>query len=234
MRKILFSAFVISALLITVTTATGAYFSDSVTVSGNTFSTGTWATPTPSAGAGDVVINEVMWMGSKDLGLPANDGPNDQWIELKNVSSHTINLKNLYITYKSDAGNENKLAEITGDYNISTGGLYLISHYTLLNSAIKNSPQLSGTTSVNNFGINKFQIKVYSSSAKTLLIDTAGNGSGQPAQGDAVNFYAMERNSSPGVGSDYTNWYTCTDSSTTATYWKASRVERGTPGGPNV
>lgn len=70
--------FLPAALLFIIVTYTGAYFSDSVSSSGNTVAAGTW-TPGP------VTITEVLYdpVGT-DSGL--------EWVELKNTGQYTIDL----------------------------------------------------------------------------------------------------------------------------------------------
>jgi predicted ribosomally synthesized peptide with SipW-like signal peptide len=175
--------------------------------------------------SGDVVINEVMWMGS-------SGNEKDQWVELRNTTDHDIHIDGWYLTYRSNADNENKLLEIPDNRVIKKGGYYLASYYIKNNSAIKVTPD---SDDMNNFGYEKFQIKLYASSAKTSLIDTAGSGDRIPTKGDKDHFYSMERDNIPGEGDDYDNWYTCLDNSDTMkSYWDDDRTERGTPGAKNL
>lgn len=183
-----------------------------------------------SVDAGDAVINEIMWMGSADNGSPADDGSKDQWIELKNVSGRDLHLKGLYLTFKNEnTGNENKLAEIGNNRIVKDGEYFLLSHYNKSNSAIKEERD----DNMENFDINKFQIKLYSDSSKSVLIDAAGSGDKEPTEGDKSNFYSLERKSTPGDGTNYSNWKTCTDISS-STYWDTGRTELGTPGHDNL
>lgn len=78
MKKIMNRWFLIVAMLFVAVSYTGAYFSDSVISSGNTFSAGTWV-------PGPVTITEVLYdpVGT-DTGL--------EWVELTNTGSYTINL----------------------------------------------------------------------------------------------------------------------------------------------
>ncbi|TSC95411.1 MAG: periplasmic copper-binding [Parcubacteria group bacterium Athens1014_10] len=209
----------------------GAGFSDEEIIS-NTVDSGSWAiTPPTPPEPGDVIINEVMWMGSKDIDKPVKDGPKDQWVELKNVSGRDLHLKGLYLTYKSNASNENKLAEINNNRLVRAGEYYLITYYTKDNSAINVSPDQNIDK---NFDYGKFQIKLYTDNTKLVLIDTAGDGIGEPAKGDKNNFYSMERNDIPGNGTDYNNWHSCLDPNSTALYWDTGRTEQGTPGYYNL
>jgi hypothetical protein len=176
------------------------------------------------AKAGDVVINEVMWMGSKGK-------PMDQWVELKNVSDKDMHIKDWYLTYKSNAGNELKLIEIKDNRILKKGEYLLLSYYTKGNSAINVQPDDDG---MDDFGYQKFQIKLYTDSTRKNLIDVAGDGIQEPKEGDKANYYSMERNNIPGDGADYKNWHTCLDSSSTELYWDSNSKEQGTPGHENL
>ena len=207
-------------------------FSDVEKIPGTVESEGEITPPPPSSG--DVIINEIMWMGSKDNPdvSPSYDGPKDQWIELKNVSGEDLHLKGWYLTYKKESsGNENKLFEIKNDRVVKDGEYFLISHYNKSNSAI--NVQRDNTKAINDFDYGKFQIKLYTNKDKIVLIDVAGSGNGEPTVGDKNNYYSMERNDDPGDGTDYNNWHTCLDQTSTALYWDSGRTERGTPGAAN-
>ena len=78
MRLFFHKGFLTIAMLFVGITYTGAYFSDSVSVSGNTFSTGIW-------NPGRVVINEVLYD-------PSGTEPNDEWVELYNAGGMSVDL----------------------------------------------------------------------------------------------------------------------------------------------
>lgn len=67
---------------------TGAYFSDRVSTTNNTFSAGTWSV-TPSATAtpapARVVINEVLY-------APSGPDPNGEWVEIYNAGGTAVDL----------------------------------------------------------------------------------------------------------------------------------------------
>lgn len=169
-----------------------------------------------------------MWMGSKPDSNHRYHGPKDQWIELKNVSGRNIpSLKGFYLTYKkASSGNENKLVEISYDEEVRNGATILLSYYSENNSAINKLPD-DKMSAMEDY--DAFQIKLYLKKNSNLLIDIAGDGKSKPSQGDTENFYSMERNASPGDGSDYNNWHTCSDPDSTALYWDTGETERGTP-----
>lgn len=103
-KLILRSILIILAVASTSIGSTNAYFSDSVVISGNVFSTGTWST---------IVINEVYYFGDKE------------WVELYNISSSVADIKGWSICNSSnDCGklNPEKKTEIPA------GGYVLVSH----------------------------------------------------------------------------------------------------------
>lgn len=170
---------------------------------------------------GDVVINEVMWMGSFEK-------EKDQWVELRNISDKNIHMKDWYLTYESNSGKETPLLEIKDDRVIKKGKYFLAAYYSKNNSAIDVNPD---SDDMKNFGYKKFRLRLYSNVGR--LIDTAGKGIEIPPKGDSENFFSMQRTNEPGDGTDWTNWKTCRDILTTEKYWDTGSTERGTPGADN-
>lgn len=219
-KKIKF-IFLPMALIFIGITYTGALFSDSVLVSNNNFSTGTWDTEP------DVVINELMWMGS--VGHPS-----DEWIELKNISDHPIDLSGWQLTRKS-SGSEVLMLTIESG-SITANGYFLISNYakSSTSSALNVDPNLVDTdVSLAN---SDLQIKLYKGDwhNSSNLIDMADDGFGSPLAGlNSTQKQSMSRNSSPGDGTLIGNWHTDIVSNSLL-YWDIIGNNYGTPGGPNV
>jgi len=174
----------------------------------------------------DVIINELMWMGS-------GKNANDQWVELKNISDKVLNLKGCQLKHKSDSGGEIKLAYLPDDADIilNPDDYYLVSHYTKGYSHINIEPNFGGTSNVNNFHLNNLQLKLY---CDGNLIDTADDGLEDGAlAGEYVDgsvWKSMSRKDVPGDGTSVDDW--CTAS--TAINWDAGKTELGTPGAANV
>lgn len=105
-------AFMILAMLFVSVTYTGAYLSDSVAVSGNTFTAGVWDS------GPEVVLNEAMVNPANESG----SNPNGEWIEIVNVSSTTVDVNGWIIedsvsnSYVISATNTN-----TGTTTIAAG-----------------------------------------------------------------------------------------------------------------
>lgn len=205
---------------------TVAYSSDVEKSENNLFQAGTWDDDSLFPQPGDIILNEIMWMGSKDVGSPSYDGPDDQWVEIKNVAGKDLHMDGVCLYFKNAvSGNENKFAEIGNNRIIMSGGYFLLSNYLKNNSAI----DVQRDDDMDNFGVDKFQITMYTDCEKSVLLDTAGDGSGKPTKGDDVNFSSMERNVTPGNGSDYANWHTNSDPASTTLYWDLNRTETGSP-----
>ena len=81
MKKYFRRGFLIAAMFFVATTYTGAYFSDSVSVSGNTFATGVWVTP------GRIVINEVLYDS-----IESGTDTQYEWVEFYNAGGTAIDM----------------------------------------------------------------------------------------------------------------------------------------------
>jgi len=220
------TAAAVSAVLLGFAFSSGrtlALLSDTETSSGNTITVGVW----DSVGPGDVVINEVMWMGS----FSSSD---DEWVELRNMTGGEIDLSGWQITKWVAGTHEELMLTIPNGKKIPAHGYFLISNFDKTTSKINVEPNLvdSSVVLVN----SNLQIKLYDGvwNSGGTLIDTADDGSGAPAAGDNGSKFAMERNDTPGDGTVATNWHTCLDSSSTGLYWDAGATERGTPGAANL
>lgn len=185
---------------------------------------------------GDVVINEIQWMGT-------NISPNDQWIELRNMTDQPVDITGWQLTMQTSVG-ESPMYTVSTSASIPANGYFLISQFDETNSALKNPPDLisaTGTIPDPNFEMPAIDvhIKLYKGdwTEMTNLIDTADDGDGEPAAGLSMlngvpAFYAMERNAMPGNGADASNWHTVF--ADTNTYFDDGMTSvRGTPGGVN-
>ncbi|OGY27007.1 MAG: hypothetical protein A2Z42_02420 [Candidatus Woykebacteria bacterium RBG_19FT_COMBO_43_10] len=188
---------------------TAPFFSDTETSTNNTLSVADSFDPNP----GDVVINELMWMGS-------TKGASDEWIELRNMTGRTIDIGGWQITKWAPAGggSEQLMLTIPAGKTIPPNGFFLIAQVpnsdpgTALNVAPDHT-----TTSITLHNDN-LQVRLFVSNWDTggTLIDTAGN-KGTPLAGEhkvstPKKFYSMERNNTPGDGTLVANWHTATTS----------------------
>lgn len=173
-----------------------------------------------AAELGDVIINEVMWMGSSKSSA-------DEWIELRNMSNNTIVFSaNPWSIYKN-----NILMLVIDNGNLDPGGYFLISNYNLSNSVLNIDPDLV-TTAVSLSNSNA-QYKLYDSPDNLgNLIDMADDGVGNPAAGEYIadsKWSSMERNLIPGDGTQTSNWHTAIKSEG----FDIGATEQGTPGAEN-
>ncbi len=166
------------------------------------------------AASGDIVINEIMWMGS-------TASTADEWIELKNTTDADIDLSGWTIEGAATSGGA---ITIAASYTIIPAhGYFLISNYleTDSSSKLNIAPNLV-TTSVS---LPNTQLLLILKDSTNAEIDRADDGSGVPLAGDNTNKYSMERNDVPGDGSLAINWHTATSSSG----FDAGATEKGTP-----
>lgn len=175
---------------------------------------------------GDVVINELMWMG--DLGDYLHE-----WIELRNTSDKDIDLSDWNIT--KNTGTEAFLdISLTGLTIKATGDASGDDYFLISNSAadacnLKDGMTVDKVDASVDLSNTALQIKIYSytwnaSNNENICIDTAWNGAA-PTKGDNTNKYSMERVATPGDGTDPDNWQTAEDS----VNWDTACTERGTP-----
>ena len=182
-------------------------------------------------GLGDLIINELMWMGST--------GKNsDEWVELDNKTSQELDLSNCHLT-KITGGVEELMLSFPKGSSVAADGLYLVSNYTKTNSNISAEPSLVDTAmSLSNSAL---QVNLYCGGEEwndgiSILIDKAGDG-GAPLAGDngdnsadpIIPRKSMSRKSIPGSGTSEDNW--CTASS--AVNWDSGIIDLGTPLGVN-
>ena len=182
---------------------------------------------------GDIVINELMWMGSY---LKSKD----EWIELKNTTSYDLDISGFQITKLIGYGltkQEVLMLTIPDGIVIPANGFFLISRFSESDSRISITPNLIDTN-VDLRDAN-LQIKVYKAdwNNSSNLIDTADDGNGLPAAGYEGLFFhlSMERNDIPGNGANESSWHTCLELLGTRPYWDHPDLfNLGTPNDRNL
>ena len=198
----------------------GAGFYDEERVS-NVFAAGEWG-----ADEGDVVINEIMWMGSE--GNTA-----DEWIELKNTTGEDIDLTGWEIE-RAGTGGSPILMIPSG--TITAGGYFLIANYDSGASAISDAIAVDWATTgmkLDNGGEVLTLKDEYSN-----LIDTTPSGAwakGVNEVGENPKKKSMERNDDPGTGASADDWHTCEDDGCKSTiFWDVEADNYGTPKAANL
>lgn len=191
----------------------------------------------PAIGPGDVVVNEVMWMGS-DAGFA------DQWIELRNMTDQDIDLGQWTIDNARQSNQPAYMIPAGTGSVIEAEDIFLI---TRVNVNTPNSA-LAVPADINNASINLAN----TDNGDLLLKDAEGNlideaaGDPWPAGRNDPNQkrWSMQRGQTPGDGLDPANWYTC-DRDVLAgdgtleqmnDYWQEGhqKINCGTPGHSNL
>lgn len=165
----------------------------------------------------EVIINEVMWMGS-------TKSTADEWIELYNMTDQDIPLAGWRITCLDGNGSETLMLTIPADKIIQKNDYFLISNYDKghNNTILDIKPDFIDTAVL--LSNSKLQIKLYNQSGK--LVDIADDGIGVPLAGSkVVPMASMERNDIPGDGTLAENWHTAVES---INFIKGV-LEKGTP-----
>ena len=163
---------------------------------------------------GDVVINEVMWFG---VNSQDEDG-NDEFIELRNTTDEWINLDLWQISNENDF-----VVGLPPGSRIAPNGTFAILDHTL-EPYSDGVPQdelsafQNGDLVVDPFNDNRAarlylkdgQLELFLKDPRGNLIDQAGDGGPAFFGGEDSRVQrSMERNSTPGDGSDPANWHAC-------------------------
>jgi len=178
---------------------------------------------------GDVVINEIMWMGS-------DESTADEWIELRNTTDDEIDITGWRIDNAKSGGGDFVIEDSGAVFTVPVDGYFLIARKTEGDSAMSVDPDLVASMSFSN---------TYSSNGALFLRDAEENlidrtpeptGSDWPAgekkDGETTTYHSMERNDTPEDGTDEDDWHTCiSDTCNDGTFWDVDNgVNYGTPG----
>lgn len=178
---------------------------------------------------GDVVINELMWMGSVE-----DEG--DEWIELRNMTDRDIDLSNWDIM-SAGKGNGGHI-EIPHGYEIRAGGYFLITAKKWKDTEINLSKDLKkdeGYTHVSGMDLKDEGEQLVLRNKNKEVIDTAWQDEQWPDgfRGEYLNM-SMERDEEIQDGEIKSSWHTCSDEKCNdEEYWKKEGVNFGTPGKKN-
>lgn len=193
-------------------------FSDVEAIGLHSIKTGEWLS------LGDVVINEIMWMGSTASSA-------DEWIELKNMTNQAIPLTGWKLEKAGDGGTT--LTIPTGKV-IPANGYFLIANYGKSHATsaldveadfITTSVELKQSANGN----------IVLKTADNDVIDTALGATAWPAGSHGTLEQSMERNDIPGDGTIAANWHTCVSgAANSAPYWDTTGPNFGTPKAPNL
>jgi len=188
-----------------------SFTSGQATITGVTLSTA-------ASFPGDVVINELMWMGS-------SGNEYDEWIELRNTTGSPADLTGWKI---DGAGSDSDSITLSG--TIPASGYFLISHFVSSSSAIKDAivvDQVIAGISLVNTGE---QLTLKSASGVTIDQTPSGTWVAGTHTSPATVERSMERNDNPSTG-----WHTCLNvACNDTTYWDAEGDNYGTPKAANL
>ncbi len=184
-----------------------------------------------AAEPGDVVINEIAWMGS-------SASSKDEWIELKNMTSQDIDISGWTIKGASSGGGDIIIPEDGGEHIICANNFYLISYYSIADRII--DPETTILDVIVGWRVkNMGNISLANANNGDLVLKDGGGKVIDIAKGDqwAAGTYkksegiycSMERNTPPNDGSLAENWHTATDSQG----FIVGAIEKGSPGKEN-
>jgi hypothetical protein len=185
------------------------------------------------ADEGDVVINELMWMGS----FGDND---DEWIELRNTTDEDIDISNWRILGAGKGSGDRAHVQIPNGYTIEANGYFLITKKKWNKTEISLSKDLDkneGMTNVEGMDLDDNSEKLTLEDKNRKVIDVAWkDGCHWPAGWHGIFLHmSMERDKKPDNGKDASSWHTCVDSKCNdKTYWDHEGFDFGTPGKENL
>lgn len=192
-----------------------ALLTDTATSTDNTFSA---STVFPGA-AGSVVINEIMWSGS-------SMGSDDEWIELRNMTSSVIDLSNWVVEKLGTAPSPN--ITIPSGNSIGPNGFFLISNDPKSSSIFDIDPDYqTASVSLDNDG-EQLVLKNNTSA----IVDTANGLVAWYAGSNSAPRKSMERNSTPGDGTLIANWHTASTQANLDIAATESATPKSTNGAP--
>lgn len=212
--------FLAAALFMTQSTL--ALFSDTATSTGNVFA----ASENFGVSAGDVVINEVMWMGTIGVG----GGATDEWLELRNMTNEVIDLTGWEIV---NAGSGVGTPVVLSG-TIPASGFWLLSRSVISSSAI--SDTITADHVASGLSLSNGGEQLTLRDASDVVIDQTPADDWPAGSNTGGDRKSMSRNDPPGDGTLDSNWHTCIDAGCNdTTYWDATEGNNyGTPKGANL
>jgi len=215
---------------------TNSFFNDQASIKGITFSTGSW----DEAGegeeqleVGDVVINEIMWMGSVD-------NENNEWIELKNMTDEEIDISNWRINGAGKGKGENAHLQIPNGYSIKANSYFLILKEKSNKTEINLTEDLGKDQGMDNkSGMDLLDEgeELRPSAKEGLVLDVAWKDNENWPAGESKDGLnkSMQRNLDSGDGKEAENWNTANIFEANGkVYWKSEDKNFGTPRNENI
>jgi len=179
--------------------------------------------------SGDVVINEIMWMGSAD-------DKDDEWIELRNMTDREIDLSNWDIKYAGKGKNAH--IEIPHGYSIKANGYFLLTAKKWDDTAINLNKDLAkdeGYSHISSMDLADDGEQLVLKNKNKDIIDEAWQDKKWPDGWHGIFLHmSMERDNEAGDGKLKSSWHTCIDKKCNdKDYWHKEWLNFGTPGKKN-
>lgn len=207
---------------------TNSSFSDTAKIEGISFSAGSWP-----AGGADVVINEVMWMGSFE-------DENDEWIELRNMTDEEADISGWRILNGGAGSGPGSHLQIPDGYTIKANGYFLITKKkwdkTEINLA-KDLEKDEGMANTAGMNLKSGGEKLTLEDKEGNVVDTAWKDKHHWPDGWHGIFLhmSMERDNDPDDGTLASSWHTCLSGKCNdKEYWDHEGFNFGTPGKKNL
>lgn len=215
------------------------YFSDLAEIDLDVAS-GAWqVVPPTEVTSSDVVINEIMWMGSRrDTGSGISE---DEWVELRNMTAASIDISGWVIDNTASSGGS---LTIPAGSVIPANSYFVIANFNKSNSAIDvNVDWVTTSISLNNNYDDNGVIRLKSGAVVIDATSPAISDNWSAGKNESNQKWSMERNLIPGDGTLNASWHTCdinfmndTEKALMRSYWDSNAQTKncGTPGHANL
>jgi len=190
---------------------------------------------TYAANPKDVVINELMWMGS-------SASSRDEWIELRNMTDQEIDLSG-WVIENASSNHGTLTIPSKGQHIIPARGYYLISRYSIADNIggtkktqlnvivdwrVQDMADISLSNDYKSNGALSLRDKDGTLIDQTPLPTDSKWPAGEYNKTNNI-YYSMERNLDPGDGTLVSSWHTARES----VNWDLEATEKGTPKAEN-
>ena len=184
-----------------------------------------WGVPS----SGEIVINELMWMGS-------NESTYDEWFELRNMTRAPFDLGGFKLTQAGPVGTDfvfEAVPHVVNNLYLEPYGYFLVSEKAVDDSSLAVAPDIEGMNTM--VLPNTPPVTYLLVSGTGTVVDQALFTGTEGYNGDAAlgkSDKSMERNWEPGDGTQVENWHTAF----VHEGWDGDPLQVknwGTPRGPN-
>lgn len=173
----------------------------------------------------DVIINEIMWMGTDGTG--GGGDTDDMFLELRNMTTTVIDFSTNPFVIEKDTGSGFATMVTINSGTLPSEGYFIISNLSAGTSRLASSDFVDTGLSLEGSSVT-YRLRDDSYN----LLDEVDDGSGVVLAGSFTSgsvYKSMERNSDVGDGADGGSWHNASGSSG----FDSSSPEYGTPGEEN-